>query len=74
MQAAGNADSTIISNAFQPGQQSGTSVILVGKHVDLLILLTEVASVFFKTYLLKPGKGKQADMFYSPLGFEYSDK
>ncbi|KAF2905349.1 hypothetical protein ILUMI_00832 [Ignelater luminosus] len=74
MQAVENADSTIISNAFQLGQQSGTAVILVGEDVDLLILLTAAAPVSSKTYLLKPGKGKQADMLYSPLGFNYWDK
>ncbi|KAF2878789.1 hypothetical protein ILUMI_27388 [Ignelater luminosus] len=74
VQAVENADSTIISKVFQLGWQSGTSVIFFGKDVDLLILLTAAAPVSSKTYLLKPGKGKQANMFYSPLGFKYPDK
>ncbi|KAF2901101.1 hypothetical protein ILUMI_05085 [Ignelater luminosus] len=74
IQAVENADSTIISNAFQLGQQSRTAVVLVGEDVDLLMLLTAAAPISSKTYLLKPEKGKQADMFYNPLSFKYSDK
>ncbi|KAF2888982.1 hypothetical protein ILUMI_17191, partial [Ignelater luminosus] len=50
------------------------AAIIVGEEVDLLILLTAAAPVFSKIYLLKPEKGKQADMFYSPLDFKYFDK
>ncbi|KAF2905996.1 hypothetical protein ILUMI_00180 [Ignelater luminosus] len=71
MQAVEDADSPIISNAFQLGQQSRTAAIVVGEEVDVLILLTAAAPVSSKIYLLKPGKGKPADMFYSPLGFKY---
>ncbi|KAF2898012.1 hypothetical protein ILUMI_08163 [Ignelater luminosus] len=69
MQAVEDADSTVISNAFQLGRQSGTAVIVVGEDVDLLIFLTAATPVSSRTYFLKPGKGKQADMFYSLSGF-----
>ncbi|KAF2890044.1 hypothetical protein ILUMI_16129 [Ignelater luminosus] len=62
------------NNALQLGQQSGTAVIVIREDVDLLTLLTAAASVFTKIYLLKPEKGKQADMFYSSLGSKCSDK
>ncbi|KAF2886484.1 hypothetical protein ILUMI_19689 [Ignelater luminosus] len=68
IQAVGDADSTIISNALQLAQQSRTAVIVVGEDV------TAAAPASSKIYLPKPEKDKQADMFYGPLEFKYFNK
>ncbi|KAF2885966.1 hypothetical protein ILUMI_20207 [Ignelater luminosus] len=66
-QAVKDADSTIINNALQLGQQCGTAEIIAREDVDLFILLIAAAPASPKIYLLKPGKSKQVNIFYSPL-------
>ncbi|KAF2895411.1 hypothetical protein ILUMI_10762 [Ignelater luminosus] len=67
MQAVEDADSIIIGNTLQLGQQSGTAMIVVGEDVDLFILLTTAAPVSSKIYICAEAKKRGSQPFIATL-------
>lgn len=58
------ADTLIINTAIEMSS-SYEYAIIVGKDVDLLVLLTALGNSHANIYLLKPGKGKSVERIYS---------
>lgn len=73
-QAVEDADPMIVSTAIDLAKLGGT-VIIVGEDIDLLVLLTaqEQQTAFCNIFLLKPGKGSQDNLMYSPSHCKLSD-
>lgn len=63
-QAVEDADTLIINTAIDMSS-AFDSVIVIGEDVDLLVLLTALASTHLNLYFLKPGKGKIMQQLYS---------
>lgn len=73
-QATEDADSLIVASAVDVARHSECAVI-VGEDTDLLVVLTALSNPDSSNiYLLKPGKGKQSDVVYSPQNYKFSTK
>lgn len=74
-QAIEDADPLIVSTAIDLAEQGGT-VFIVGEDIDLLVLLTaqEQPESYGNIFLLKPGKGQQDSVMYSPSNCKLSEE
>ncbi|GBO43421.1 hypothetical protein AVEN_91236-1 [Araneus ventricosus] len=71
-QVVEDAESTIVSKAVEGARQSDC-VFIVGKDMDLPVILTTLAPDNNLLFLMKPGK-KTETIFYSPTHFKMSKK
>ncbi|KYN12193.1 hypothetical protein ALC57_15644 [Trachymyrmex cornetzi] len=68
-QAEEDADRLIVITAISKLSEFD-SVIIIGEDIDLLVLLTALASNNQNIYLLKPGKGKIEQQIYSSTSLQ----
>lgn len=71
-QAVEDADTLIINTAID-ALKDYDSVVIVGEDVDLLVILTALASSKSSIYFMKPSKGKTDQKIYSSTSFQYPD-
>ncbi|KYN03290.1 hypothetical protein ALC62_05871 [Cyphomyrmex costatus] len=67
-----DADALIIQTAYNLTPTVKT-VIIIGEDIDLLVLLTQLTPVNQPIYLLKKGRGREVDRWYSNNSFKYPD-
>ncbi|GBL74237.1 hypothetical protein AVEN_235242-1 [Araneus ventricosus] len=66
-----DADHLIVTSAIAAAEELKWAV-LVGKDIDLLIILTELASPSANIFFLKPGKGNSLNNLLSVSSFKCS--
>lgn len=71
-QATEDADTLIICTAIEMSSEYD-SVIVVGEDIDLLVLLTALATSHPNIYFRKPGIGKITEKLYSTHSFKHGE-
>ncbi|GBO09407.1 hypothetical protein AVEN_87148-1 [Araneus ventricosus] len=69
-QAVEDADLTIVNNAISVAPQYDY-VCVIGEDIDLLVLLTALASTHSNVFFQKCGRGKTPDSYYSTTSFNH---
>lgn len=67
-----DADTFIVNTAIDASKDYD-SIVIVGEDVDLLVILTALASSKHNIYFMKPSKGKIDQRIYSSTSFQYPD-
>lgn len=71
-QAVEDANTLIVNTAIQMSS-SFESVFIVGEDIDLLVLLTRLASQHANIFFRKPGKGRTPEKIYTSRSLKYGE-
>ncbi|GBO24690.1 hypothetical protein AVEN_272654-1, partial [Araneus ventricosus] len=68
-----DADVHIVKTAIETYEKIKKYVVVIGQDVDLLVLPTALSPDYMDILMLKEGKGKVKDRFYSSKDLQYSN-